>query len=294
MQKMFVMFTLLCTAGALLGSGSIEIGMHDYPGMRNPILPGYYADPTVRKFGDTYYLYATTDGTSGGTGPSQVWVSKDFVNWTNLPMNWPSTKYIWAPEVVQDEDGLYYFYYSQPCQIHAGVSQTPIGPWKSMAPDPDRNRDGMIIPNQYLPPVITLDWQMFDDDDGKRYGMFCTWAIYRGHGCGFVEVGKGMLPIDSTKWMVPNTQLKDVFEAPYMLKKDGVYYLMYSSGSCHDHTYRVQYATATDIKGPYKYDEVNNPILSHSKESISIIWSIIVMIIRIPITVCIAKLLSTR
>lgn len=264
--KAFLVLTALCTINTLLAAGAVGIGKHDAPGMGNPVLPGYFADPTVRKFGDTFYLYTTTDGTSGGTGPSQVWVSKDFVNWTNLSMEWPSSKWIWAPDVAQDEDGLYYFYYSQPCQIHAAVSETPVGPWKSMAPNPDPNADGMIIPNQYLPPVITLDWQIFDDDDGKRYGMFCTWAIYKGHGCGFVEVGRDMMPIDSNKWMVPNTQLKDIFEAPYMLKKDGVYYLMYSSGSCHDHTYRVQYATATDIKGPYVCGEVNNPILSVNQD----------------------------
>ncbi|WP_431200038.1 hypothetical protein ACRQ5D_16760 [Mucilaginibacter sp. P25] len=36
------------------------------PGNGNPIIPGYFADPTVRKFGDTYYIYATTDGNGGG------------------------------------------------------------------------------------------------------------------------------------------------------------------------------------------------------------------------------------
>lgn len=39
----------------------------------NPFIPGYFADPTIRKFGDTYYLYATTDGTGNGYGPAQVW-----------------------------------------------------------------------------------------------------------------------------------------------------------------------------------------------------------------------------
>ncbi len=235
---------------------------HDSPGMGNPIVPGYYADPTVRKFGDTFYMYATTDGTAAGNGPSQVWVSKDFVNWTNLSMNWPKSQYIWAPDVVQDDNGLYYFYYSQPCQIHAGYSESPLGPWTSMKPDRDVNMDGMIIPNKYVDPVITLDWQIFKDDDGKRYGKFCTWAIYNGHGCGMVEVGPDMLPIDSTKGIIPNTQLKDVFEGPFMIKKDGIYYLMYSSGSCHTDTYCVQYATAKDIWGPYTFDNVNNPILS--------------------------------
>ena len=64
------------------------------PQAGNPIIPGYFADPTVRKFGDTYYIYATTDGNGGGLGPSQVWVSKDFVNWTIMPMNWPTTYHI--------------------------------------------------------------------------------------------------------------------------------------------------------------------------------------------------------
>ena len=29
------------------------------PRAANPFIPGYFADPTIRKFGDTYYLYAT-------------------------------------------------------------------------------------------------------------------------------------------------------------------------------------------------------------------------------------------
>lgn len=68
-------------------------------GNANPFIPGYFADPTIRKFGDTYYLYATTDGTGNGYGPAQVWVSKDFVNWKNIVMNWPTTedtKEIWV------------------------------------------------------------------------------------------------------------------------------------------------------------------------------------------------------
>lgn len=264
MKKVGTMFLLLSVL--VVNAAAVEVGKYDAPGLGNPLVPGYFADPTIRRFGDTFYLYATTDGTAAGNGPAQVWVSKDFVNWTNLPMNWPQSKWIWAPEVVHGQDGRYYFYYSQPCQIHAGAADSPLGPWKSLAPDPDPNRDGLIVPDQYMPPVITLDWQMFRDDDDKQYGMFCTWAIYDGHGCGFVEVGKDMLPIDSTKCMVPNTQLRDIFEAPYMIKRNGIYYLMYSSGSCHDHTYRIQYATAADIMGPYTYDTVNNPILSTNQD----------------------------
>lgn len=251
----------LCMAAALYAAEPQTPANHDSPGMYNPILPGYFADPTVRKFGDTWYLYATTDGNGGGRGPSQVWTSKDFVNWTLHPMNWPATPFIWAPDVVQGDDGRYYMYYSQPCQIFGGVSENPMGPWKNLTDKPN----GLVIPDQYVPPVITLDWQIFRDDDGRRYGMFCTWAIYNGHGCGIVEVGENMLPIDSTKGMIPNTQLKDVFEAPYMIKKDGKYYLMYSSGSCHTDTYRVQYAVSDSVRGPYRMG-ANNPILSTTED----------------------------
>ena len=49
----------------------------------NPFLPGYFADPCARKFGDTYFIYATPDGWGGcGEGPAGVWTSKDFVHWT--------------------------------------------------------------------------------------------------------------------------------------------------------------------------------------------------------------------
>ena len=81
----------------LLGAGASAPGgtAFDAPGNFNPIVPGYFADPTIEKFGDTYYLYATTDGNGGGRGPATVWVSKDFVNWVLVPMNWPTTPFYW-------------------------------------------------------------------------------------------------------------------------------------------------------------------------------------------------------
>ena len=78
------------------------------PGTGNPVIPGYFADPTIKKFGNTYYMYATTDGSGAGFGPAQVWTSNDFVNWTLMPMNWPDIHWIWAPDVMQYSDGKYY------------------------------------------------------------------------------------------------------------------------------------------------------------------------------------------
>ena len=241
------------------------------PGAGNPFIPGYFADPTIRKFGDTYYLYATTDGTGNGYGPAQVWVSSDFRNWKNIVMNWPTTEVVWAPDVVQQPDGTYRYYYCEPCNINVGEASSPIGPWHNIL----GKADAVMVPDRYVHNVITLDPQLFRDDDGQEYLYFTTWGIYDGFGCGVARLsGKRPAPgaADARGWredapfpiaadeffaekrLIPNTELKDVFEAPFVFRRGDTYYFTYSSGSCHDHTYRVQYATSSvGPMGPFEY-----------------------------------------
>ncbi len=231
-----------------------------YVNAQNPVIPGYFADPTVKKFGDTYYIYATTDGCGAGFGPSQVWMSKDFKNWINRPMNWPTTHWIWAPDVHKGKDGKYYMYYCQPCKIYCGVSDTPVGPWENLLGD-DEN---VLIPDRYVHNAITLDAQSFEDEDGSLYMYWGTWGIYKGFGCGAGKLNPDMKTFTDLK-LIPNTEATDFFEAPFVMKKDKKYYFMYSSGSCHDHTYRVQYAVGDSPLGPFTYGK-NNPILETNQD----------------------------
>ena len=221
---------------------------HDAPGTGNPVIPGYFADPTIKKFGDTYYMYATTDGSGAGFGPAQVWTSKDFVNWTLMPMNWPDSHWIWAPDVIRHTDGRYYYFYCQPCIIHCGVSETPRGPWKNILGE----SEAVLVPDRFVTNAITLDGQTFVDDDGSVYLYWGTWGIYKGFGCGAGKMTPDLKGFTETR-LIPNTEAVDFFEAPFVLKRNGIYYFMYSSGSCHDHTYRVQYATSDHPLGPYEY-----------------------------------------
>lgn len=253
------------------------------PGNMNPFIPGYFADPTIRRFGDTYYLYATTDGTGNGYGPAQVWVSQDFVNWRNVVMNWPTTEVVWAPDVVQQPNGKFRYYYCEPCNINIGESDSPLGPWRNILGDKDgiHGADAVMVPDRYVHNVITLDPQLFCDDDGSEYLYFTTWGIFDGFGCGVAKLKGGdfdvstlarELTADARHWnehapfpiaadaffsekrLIPNTELKDIFEAPFMFKRNGIYYFTYSSGSCHTDTYRVQYATSTTgPMGPFTY-----------------------------------------
>lgn len=232
------------------------------PSNGNPIIAGYFADPTIKKFGDTYYIYATTDGNGGGLGPSVAWTSKDLENWTMVPMNWPTTYHIWAPDVMQGKDGKYYMYYCEPCKIYCGVSDTPLGPWHNIL----GNDTTVLVPDRFVKNAITLDGQSFIDDDGSVYLYWGTWGIYKGFGCGVGRLSEDMKSFTKTR-LIPNTEATDFFEAPFVLKKNGIYYFMYSSGSCHDHTYRVQYATSTTgPMGPFTYGK-NNPILETSADS---------------------------
>ncbi len=59
--------------------------------------------------------------------------------------------------------------------------------------------------------------------------------------------------------------LTDFVEASYMLKHDGKYYLLYSSGVLHDGTYSVHYSVADDPMGPFITPE-NNVILQSNAE----------------------------
>lgn len=50
-----IIVTLFVTAAAAAPeTGAAQKAAYNTPGASNPILPGYFADPTIKKFGDTY------------------------------------------------------------------------------------------------------------------------------------------------------------------------------------------------------------------------------------------------
>ena len=227
----------------------------DAVGNYNPIVPGYFADPTITKFGDTYFLYTTTDGTGAGEGWVQVWISRDMVNWVNYKMNWLNKSKNWAPDCVA-KNGKYYLYYNFPCETYGYSGNTPVGPWTECATTP-------LIPNNYVPPIITLDFQTFQDDNGSTYGYFTTWAQNNDGGVGWVKINNDMFSF-SAKGRIPYHRLQGIMEGPFMLKRNGKYYLMYSNGDCNTSSYNVQYSINT--VGPtdtaaWVFGQ-NNPILS--------------------------------
>ncbi len=231
----------------------------------NPILPGYYADPSVKKFGDTYYIYATTDGIKLASGAPSVWVSKDFVNWYNyeLKLQIPDgLTNCWAPDVFQGANGKYYYYMGNcewGCNIYGYVSDSPMGPFVPL------NNGQPVIPagtaKENLP---ALDAQCLVDDDGSIYSYFGTWCTSFG-GIGVAKINsKDMYTIENTGF-IPISQVPKAFEAAYPVKRNGKYFLMYSSGDCRLSSYAVHYSVGDNPEGPFRPGK-NNPILATNND----------------------------
>ncbi len=84
-----------------------------------------------------------------------------------MPMNWPDSHWIWAPDVMQNEaDGKYYYLYCQPCKLHLGVGDTPRGPWKNVLGE----SEAVLVPDRFVKNAITLGI-LFKDHPGELYAV---------------------------------------------------------------------------------------------------------------------------
>lgn len=264
-KKLFYSLIILVFTGTVFAQKDIPVNT---PGAGNPILPGWFADPTIKKFGDIYYIYATTDNEMLASGAPTVWYSKDFKNWFNYIMEIPSfsAKSItnfWAPDIVEGDDGKYYLYFGNceiGCNIYGYVSDTPVGPWKKLS-----EQDVPVISNGYpREGYPSLDAQFFKDTDGKIYGYWGTWVHYNG-GYAVGELNKKTMGEMVHSTNIPLAQTPAPFEAAYMMKKGSKYILMYSGASCHDETYNVRYSYSDSPYGPFTPGQ-NNPILSTNED----------------------------
>jgi len=146
-------------------------------------------------------------------------------------------------------------YVSVGAEIWVGVSEHPLGPWKNAKAD----NTPLVRHKEYFY-VQTIDAECFIDDDGQAY---LYWGSAHEHymiegRCLAVKLDKDMVTFMHEPKDVTPTYF---YEAPHVIKKDGVYYLTYSWGRCWDHTYQVRYATGETPFGPW-VEGKTRPILS--------------------------------
>lgn len=248
----------------------------------------YTADPSAHQFEGKIYLYPSHDRDSG-IPSNDLGDQYDMVDYHVFSLSaiggevtdhgvalelkdvpWAS-KQLWAPDAAH-KDGRYFLYFPARdkqgiFRIGVAVSDRPAGPFKA---EPE------AIPGTY-----SIDPCSFVDDDGQAYlyfggiwgGMLQKWrnGSYDpdGREPGDQEPAIGprvallgadmkSLSGDVTEIQILDEQGRPLlagdhdrryFEAPWMHKRNGVYYFSYSTGNTH---YLV-YATGTNPRGPFTY-----------------------------------------
>jgi hypothetical protein len=241
----------------------------DAPHAGNPILPGYYADPSLVSHEGRHFLYATLDPWGGRT--LGCWESSDFKHWTFRELNWPTKEactspkstdaMVWAPSVVRAPNGRFFMYVSVGSEVWVGSADHPLGPWS------DANGGRPLVPHDYRPGFHMIDAEAFIDDDGTAYlywGSGWNWTNGR---CFAVKLKPDMVTFDGEPQDVtpPN-----YFEGPIMIKHAGRYHLTYSQGVTIKDTYAVHYAVGDTPFGPFE-EAATSPILStdHARHVVS-------------------------
>jgi beta-xylosidase len=235
------------------------------PRCGNPFIPGYFADPSLVQFNGKFFLYATLDPWGGDT--LGCWESDDFKNWTYRVLNWPTwesctsptghTAKVWAPSVVQGADGRFYMYVSVRSEVWAGVADHPLGPWRNILGDKP------FIMGDYRPGFHMIDAEAFVDEDGSAWLYWGSGWNWENGRCWAAKLGSDMASFEGE---VQDVSPDNYFEAPYMLKHNGRYYLMYSNGRTDQDTYQVHYAVGESPLGPFT-EAPNSPILVTDRET---------------------------
>ncbi|WP_069758336.1 family 43 glycosylhydrolase [Streptomyces sp. LUP47B] len=210
--------------------------------MRSPVLPGLNADPNIVRFGDTFYIYPTTDGFEGWSGTQfKAYSSTDLVHWKDHgvildlgpDISWADSR-AWAPTIAE-KGGKYYFYFCADANIGVAVSDSPTGPFKDALGRP------LLKAGQFSGQMI--DPAVFTDADGKSY-------LYWGNGHAYVA------PLNDDMTSVDLPKMKDITpsgynEGSFVIKRKGTYYLTWSENDTRDENYRVAYATGPSPTGPW-------------------------------------------
>lgn len=233
------------------------------PPFTNPVVASSCPDPGVLAHAGTYYMTCT----GGKFGIKQ---STDLVNWTAtgssiLPdgkATWsPNGSKNWAPE-IHEIGGQFIAYFtainaSNTLSIGVAKAPSPAGPFVDTGKPLVENALGAI------------DATQFTDDDGSR------WLVYKLDGNAqqkptpiFVrklsDDGLAFAPGSVAKQILvndPATWEGGVVEAPWVVKRDGTYFLLYS-GNVYDQRYRTGVARAKSLTGAW--EKHGAPILANN------------------------------
>ena len=236
-------------SGERMAFDDFEVVVGEPQGYRNPVLPGFHADPSVCRAGNDFYLVNSTFQYFPGV---PVFHSKDLVNWEQVGncLTRPSqvdlkgtdgNSGIYAPTIRYNNGRFYMVTTVFPSRRHFYVwTDNPAGEWS----------EPIVIDFA----IGSCDPTLYFEDD-KCYFLWkegdikiCEIDVKTGKQLGEIHhLGVGL------GGRYP--------EGPHIYKKDGYYYLLLAEGGT-EHGHHVNILRSKNLFGPYQPNP-DNPILSH-------------------------------
>lgn len=241
---------------------SAPLGQGEY---RNPILQGFYPDPSITRVGDDYYLVTSTFSYFPGI---PVFHSRDLVSWTQIgnAIDRPDqldfgrlglSRGVFAPAIEHHQGIFYILNTCVDCGDNFLITATdPRGPWS----DP-----------VWLPDLAGgIDPSLFFDEDGRAWilnnGPPEGQPLYEGHRAIWIQefdprarrtIGPRTLLVNGG---VDISTRPIWIEGPHIIRKDGWYYLIAAEGGTAEGHSQVV-LRSRNVTGPYTPNPAN-PILT--------------------------------
>lgn len=244
--------TILSAALALLAAFPVQ-ARNNGKTSGNPIFKGWYADPEGAVLDGQYWVFPTYSADFDDQTFMDAFSSPDLVTWTKHPrvldkkdVSW-ARRAMWAPAVMH-ANGKYYLFFSAN-DVHEGevggigvaTASRPEGPYKDAL--------GKPLINEIVNGAQPIDQFVFRDDDGQYYMYYGGW----GH-CNVAKMSPDLMSIvpfaDGSKFREVTPE--NYVEGPFMLKRKGKYYFMWSEGGWGGPDYCVAYAIADSPFGPFR------------------------------------------
>jgi beta-xylosidase len=233
----------------------------------NPVYPRYFADPYVLRVGDTYWAYGTGPASDGDRAVFEILRSDDLVHWSTVGralerVDIPNATTYWAPEVVEDR-GIFYLYYSVGVEdrghaIRVATANRPDGPFLDSGQ--------VLTPHERF----AIDAHPFRDIDGEWY-LYYAHDVLTGDRVGTSLAVDRMVDMTtlageprSVLTATGNWQLfkrgREMYgsvvdwftlEGPFVVRRGGRYWCLYSGGAWTGPGYGVSWAVADDPLGPF-------------------------------------------
>ena len=237
---------VLVVGMTLMAAGSARAG--------NPVFEGWYADPEAVIFGKRYWIFPTYSAPYDEQVYFDAFSSPDLVNWTRHAkilekdaIKW-ARRAMWAPAAVEKDGKYYLFFGANDIQndkelggIGVAVADAPEGPY--------RDHIGKPLIDKFHNGAQPIDQFVFKDEDGQHYIIYGGWRH-----CNVAKLNDsftGFIPFEDGKVFKEVTP-EGYVEGPFMFRKDGKYYFMWSEGGWTGPNYSVAYAIADSPLGPFK------------------------------------------